>query len=212
MQEIFIQKSDFALQNYRQRIEQATESVLNKAKTLLPTWNVDIIFSHVPEFTIKETGTSGYTPNEHLIFVYLDMHSQNLLNNFDEIIARVVAHELHHAVRAQKIPWHKPSLIEAFVAEGLADHFDIEVNNTDPPPWSCTLSDPEFEKLFAKAKQEGITEPDANYKDWTLGLRKDIPKWAGYSIGFRLVDEYMKYTGKKASELVYEKAETFLNF
>ena len=212
MQEIFIQKSDPILQNYRGRIKQVAEDVLNKAEALLPAWNLDIIFSNVPGFTIKETGTGGYTPNEHIIFVYLDMHSQNLLNNFDEAIARVVAHELHHAVRAQKIPWHRPSLIEAFVAEGLADHFDTEVNGTSTPLWSNALSDLEFERLFTKAKQEGITKLGANYKEWTLGLRSDIPKWAGYSIGFRLVDEYMKRTGKKASELVHEKAENFLPF
>ena len=50
-----------------------------------------------------------------------------------------------------------------------------------------------------------------NHDDWFFGpLSRDIPKWTGYSVGFRLVGDYLKRTGKKASELVVEPASSFL--
>ncbi|MBU1558013.1 DUF2268 domain-containing protein [Patescibacteria group bacterium] len=44
-----------------------------------------------------------------------------------------------------------------------------------------------------------------------MSLNSKIPRWTGYSIGFRLVKDYMEKSGKSASELVNVSAEKFLS-
>ena len=38
---------------------------------------------------------------------------------------------------------------------------------------------------------------------------KNIPRWAGYEMGYFIVTRYMKLTNKKASELIYENVDNF---
>ena len=86
---------------------------------------------------------------------------------------------------------------------------DIEVNGGNPKPWSVALSESELSRVLKLAVNE-FNSRDFSYEEWFFGLsEKNIPKWAGYSIGFDLVKKYILKSGKKASELVFEPAETF---
>lgn len=53
---------------------------------------------------------------------------------------------------------------------------------------------------------------DKNYGELFFdgNKKKGIPRWAGYEIGYYLVKQIMKKTGKKASELFNLSSENFI--
>lgn len=187
-------------------IHAAFEAVGPKVAEVLEIPDVDVVVVDDPDSAIPETGSGGFAPNAHTLFVYLDPEHENLKEHLDEEIQGTIAHELHHCARWQTVGYGN-TLLEAIVSEGLADHFDIEVNGGQPRPWSIAFSGDEIAKLREQAAPVFNESYDAG--EWLFGTR-EIPKWAGYSLGFAIVAEHMKRTGKKASELVAEPASAFV--
>jgi uncharacterized protein YjaZ len=61
-----------------------------------------------------------------------------------------------------------------------------------------------------KAKSE-FSSKEYNHSVWFFGSNEDsIPRWAAYSLGFRIVEDYLKKTGKTAAQLVSEDAGLFI--
>ncbi len=191
-------------------IKSTAEDALAKVKAIFNVEDVSMTIQEDPEQTIPETGAGGNTPDSHTIFVYFDSNNPHLKTNFQEEIKSTVAHEFHHAVRNRTFNWREDTLLGAMVTEGLADHFDIEINTGKPKPWSLALSEDELSRVKDIAVQE-FASRKYDHQDWFFGSEsRGIPKWTGYSIGFRLVGDYLLKTGKKASELVSEPAESFI--
>ena len=73
------------------------------------------------------------------------------------------------------------------------------------------LSDEDLTKFMKKAKNK-FPSVDFSHGDWFFGSKeKGIPRWTGYSLGFKLVSDYLKMNpDKKTSELYSTKAEEFL--
>jgi uncharacterized protein YjaZ len=91
------------------------------------------------------------------------------------------------------------------ISEGLADHFAI-----DPPIWSTALDTGELDKLIRYAMPLW-SNTGCNHNKWFFGTGSSIPRWAGYSIGFELVQSYLHQNpGKKASELFDLVAQAFI--
>ncbi|MBU3958149.1 MAG: DUF2268 domain-containing protein [Nanoarchaeota archaeon] len=63
-----------------------------------------------------------------------------------------------------------------------------------------------------KKAQKEFNNKNYNHKEWFFGSKvRKIPKWAGYTIGFNLVGEYLKNNpDKKPSRLFAAKAEEFV--
>jgi len=196
---------------FKARIQSALEVVLPRAGSAIDASDIKIVIGADAAQVIPETGVGGSTENPYKILVWIDPEHSNVHNNIEKEIQSTVVHELHHAMRNRLYPW-PGTLLDDVVGEGLADHFDIEINGQHPKPWSQALSDEELAAYREKAEphfHEQNTESD--YYKWVLGSEKDdIPHWAGYALGFRLVDDYLSKTGKKASELVSLKSSEFL--
>jgi len=188
----------------------AEDAIKNiEAKIKLPL--LDIVIADNPDAAIPETGVGGFSPNPHLIFVWINPEHNDLEKTIEEEVRRTITHESHHAARAITFPWNEANLLEAFITEGLADHFDVELNEGKTYPWSVALSESEIEKYFDKAKNSELLSKEYDHSSWFFGSEeKDIPRWAGYAIGFKLVGDYIKKTGKTASELVNTLAGDFI--
>lgn len=186
------------------------EETLSKAKSIFGVTDVLIEIQEDPSQVIPETGVGGFTPDSNTIFVYYDSNNPNFKDHFREEIKSTVMHEFHHAIRNRTYNWQEDTLLGAMITEGFADHFDIEVNVGKPKPWSVALSTAELEKVKEMAFLE-FESREYNHSDWFFGSAdRHIPKWAGYAMGFKLVDDYLRKTGKKASELVAEPANAFI--
>jgi uncharacterized protein YjaZ len=99
----------------------------------------------------------------------------------------------------------------ALINEGLADHFDMEVNSTSPYLWNKALNEEEL-KIFQKLAEKEYFNENYNHNDWFFGsTERNIPRWTGYSLGFYLVEKYLKtHPDQKASNLYNVEAEEFL--
>ena len=195
---------------YEKEVNSAVAEALQKMESIFGVNDVLVKVEENPENTIPETGVGGFTPDSHTIFVYYDTSNTNLKDNLRGKIKSTVAHEFHHAIRNRSFSWKEDTLLGAMVTEGLADHFDIEVNGGGPKPWSVAFADREIEMVRKIAEQE-FDSREYNHNEWFFGSEdKNIPKWAGYAIGFKLVGDYLQKTGKKPSILASEPAETFL--
>lgn len=192
-------------------VKLAVDEALAKAKGIFNVEDVSVEAKEDPNQVIPETGAGGYTPDSHTIFVYFDSNSDNFRKNVREEIKSTVTHEFHHAIRNRTYNWKEDTLLGAMVTEGLADHFDIEINGAKPKPWSIALNDADLDRIKELATPE-FNSREYNHSDWFFGSQeRNIPKWAGYAVGFKLVGDYLQRTGKKASALVAEPAKSFLN-
>lgn len=195
---------------YQDQIKKKFDELITDIKKYRFLENVDVVIYDNPEGIIPEIGIGGYAPNEHLIFISLDPQFSTFQQAIDKELKRTLAHELHHTLRWRG-PGYGETLFEALITEGLADHFDMEVNNLNTPePWDIALNDEQLAAIKAKAQKE-FDNKNYNHNEWFFGSKeKNIPRWAGYTLGFKLVADYLKKNSdKKPSQLYNAQPEDF---
>jgi uncharacterized protein YjaZ len=173
----------------------------------LPVTGVTItIFADAAQ-TIEGYGIGGRAPDARSVHIYIDPQFQNLSQLLPERLPQMLAHELHHTVRHRN-PGYGTTLLEAMISEGLADRFSIELLGAEIPPWSEALDDAQAEQYLAAAELEFDNNYDHN--KWFFGVGGALPRWTGYTIGFRLVAAYqVAHAGASAAELVHTPANLF---
>jgi hypothetical protein len=125
-----------------------------------------------------------------------------------ERLPSIAAHELHHAARHRTPVGYGTTLLEAMVSEGLADQYASELYGRPLPPWVTALSDPEIARWLERALPE-LDSPTYDHGAWFFGSGS-IPRWAGYTIGLRLVSDYIAaHPGSTAVSLVGADADLF---
>ena len=183
---------------------------IRKIVEKLPISNVDVIIADNSRGAIPEVGIGGRSLNPNLIFISINHSFPNLKKSIIEHLDRIIAHELHHCMRRIR-PGYGKTLLEAMVSEGLADHFDYEINHKNPQPWTVALNKEQIKNMLEKAKVEFYSKR-YDHQAWFFGRGNiNIPRWAGYSLGFFIVGEYLKkYKSKKPSQIYNMKAEEFI--
>lgn len=204
---LHVLKASGRLVSFEQSIQKGFEMGLERVQAALLLPDVDVVVADNPEAAIPETGVGGFAPTAHLLYINIDPTHVDL--KIEEEVCSTLAHELHHCARWKAVGYGN-TLLEAVVSEGLADHFDIEVNGGEPKPWSRALNAEELEKIAEKAKKE-FANADYNHSAWFFGsAQEDIPRWAAYSLGFKIVGDYMEKNQKTAAQLVGERAPLFI--
>lgn len=189
-------------------IEDEFAKSLKKTTEKLPISDVDVVLYDHPKGVIPEVGIGGYSPGAHLMFISLDAKSSTLKKTIREQLKRTLAHELHHCVRWRN-PGYGKTLLEALVSEGLADHFDFEINGGSPQPWCIALHKEEV-IVFSKKAEREYTAKKYNHRAWFFGTG-NIPRWTGYTLGYQLISTYLKeHPDQTAATLVSTPAETFI--
>lgn len=178
-------------------------------RRLIRVQDVDIIFAANPLATVPHHGIGGYTPNEHLVLIWLNPRHPKFLSKLKTQLGRTLAHELHHALRWKSIGYGK-TLLEALVTEGLADHFELEVFNGKPELHDVVLSDSQRQNLLNRARTE-FKNSYYSHDDWFFGSKhRKIPKWTGYALGFSIVGKYLQaHPHQRPSQLVKTPAKNF---
>ncbi len=207
--DLHIMKKGGRLIPYESIIRSAFDEAILKIKEKIVLPDVDVIVVDNPQSAIPESGVGGFANSLHLITLSINPNLPSLGKTLAFEICSTLAHELNHCIRMNVISSSYNTLFEALISEGLADNFDIEVNQTKPRPWSVALDDEKLIELKKRAEAD-FNNSNYNHSDWFFG-RDDlgIPKWAGYAIGFDIVKKHIEKTGKKASELTTVKAEEF---
>ncbi len=205
----YILEASGRLTPLKERIEQSISSTIELVSAKMSLPNVDIVVDDLSPLAIPETGVGGYAPSAHLVEVHIDPTHAHITEGLEVELQSTVAHELHHAARWAAVGYGT-TLLEAMVSEGLADHFDQEIYGGEPKLWSVALSEKKLGDWSLKSQEE-LMNKKYNHSAWFFGTSTEIPRWAGYAIGYKLVKQYMQETGRTASELVAEPAQSFIS-
>lgn len=210
MTNLYILKASGKLNAFESVIKTSIDECLTLAKEKISLPTIDIVVDDDKQSSIPEVGIGGYAPHANLLYIHIDTEYTHSEDGLRKEIMSTLAHELHHCARSASVGYGR-TLLEAVVSEGLADHFDIEINGGEPKPWSVALRGEKLEEIMKKAEIEYNNE-SYNHSMWFYGSYDGtLPRWAGYSLGFTLVSEYIKKSSKKASELVNHKAQEFIH-
>jgi hypothetical protein len=188
--------------------DSATIKLAISKENILPVWGIGArtISGFIDQHRV-ETVEIYYDPN----------HS-----NFRvDLLLRTLVHELHHVCRV-RMPDFQLTLLECMVNEGLADHFIVEVLNCEITPFSSALTEDQIQqnmirvKPFSRVKFESWTQEfnDKYFVPWMFGRKGDdpIPHWTGYSIGWRIVENYLRaHPEARASSLVFTSPEVIVS-
>lgn len=126
----------------------------------------------------------------------------------------LAVHELHHKVRLAFEPWDETTTVGQYlVMEGLAEAFAAERHGEELlGPWTEALSEDELESA-QPVMQEALEVTGFNeirgyiFGDWAAAQfgyePRGLPDFVGYSMGYRIVREYLRCTGTSAVEATY---------
>lgn len=183
--------------------------VLSEINRFLPPTNLDIVFLHAPAATVSGEYIGGRSTSASTIFIYFDTGCSDLDMIIEEKLPAVLAHEYHHACRWKTVGYGN-TLGEALVTEGLADHFSLQVFKGGVPKWCCALTESEIKTWLKKASKE-LENKDYDHIAWFFGDNKTFPGWVGYSLGYFIVEKYLRrFPPLTAADLVDTDAKEIL--
>jgi uncharacterized protein YjaZ len=175
---------------WRPRIRAEIAAAFTACGRLVAPPRVDVVIHQIPHWPIPELGFGGSSPSATTLFLAFDTANPAMESRLDGGLRRIVLHEAHHCLRHAG-PGYGATLAEALVSEGLADHFVLEAMGGTPDPWCTALDAAALRRVQAQAVP-ALWEPQYDHRAWFFGRRDgSIPRWAGYSLGYRLVDEYL---------------------
>ncbi len=173
---------------------------------------VDVVVQSSPQNTIPELGIGGqYTNDSRRIDIYLDLNHEYLQANLAAELSRTFIHEYMHALREQYVSWEGGTLLDSLIAEGLAQSFEIEVeSDLAPSIYSTALTDSELNDVW-DAVQPILGQTGEGNDAWFFGSDElGIKRWSGYALGFKLVQDRIKQSGLKASQLYKVPSADFI--
>jgi uncharacterized protein YjaZ len=189
-------------------------NLMPRIQKLIPADSITINIAISSVNILPAFGMGGRSINNGIEF-YIDPRNPNFSV---KLLLRSLVHESCHVSRLRMPGWQL-TLLECMITEGLADHFAIEVLGGEKAPWSKALTDEEIIKCMIQVKpilrlrhESWNAEFNEKYfNPWMLFGRKGddpIPGWTGYSIGWRIVENYLKaHPEAKASSLVLTSPE-----
>ena len=193
---------------HHEAIRELLETTYQQVSAQIAVDGVTILVSHDPPRTIVDYGVGGFAPSGFLIEITVDATFPGLGAVLPERLPPLAAHELHHAARWRG-PGYGSTLLESMISEGLADHFAIELLGTPLQPWSKAFPQHQTEHFLDQARPE-LDSTTFDFNAWFFGTGGELPRWTGYTLGFRLVEDYqVANPGASAAELAHASAEIF---
>lgn len=196
----YILRSSGRFEPYLKHLEQTIDLSIKKTAGQLVLHSIDIVVYDNPAKVIPGFGFGGRTDNSHTIRISLDPGFPDFDNVINEDVPRSISHELHHSARWNAMGYGT-TLLEALISEGLATHFEHDLWGGKLYPWATAVGGVQLKKLAQLAKKEYLAASYDHLK-WFFG-KGDLPRWAGYALGFDLVAKYLaKHPDESAASLV----------
>jgi len=194
-----------AIAEHEELIRSLLEDVAARAAGALDLGMIQVTVTVDAGRAIPGWGIGGYALGPTEIEIVVDPGFPGLDQVLIDRLPHIAAHEMHHAVR-----WCGPgpyaTLLEALVFEGMADHFGREVVGAPLPPWTQAFPRRETVLYLERARPE--FDRTFDFEAWFFGVATDLPVWTGYTLGYRLVGDYLAANpGTSAASLVDTPAE-----
>lgn len=151
---------------------------------------------------IPEQGIGGRCGDSDLINIFIDPnHTAGVKHNIETWLPSALAHELYHARRYVTHKFGK-TLGESLVEEGLPSMFEEFMQPDLDVPYAHHLDTRELAQVWINAKPL-LNSEHYNRDDWFYG-GAEIKRWAGYSLGYAIVKQYMEKEGIKNPALLVD--------
>ncbi|HCE1953716.1 DUF2268 domain-containing protein [Vibrio parahaemolyticus] len=170
--------------------------------------NIDVTISPFGHGDAPQSGIGGYCLSPYRVEVLLDTQRTDIKTVIENELAAVLAHELHHLFR-MRAGENGLTLGEVLIMEGLACHFERQVNGGLIPSLFELIKDRDWRPFYTEMKDK-LTSLDYNFDAYFLGSDESRwPKYMGYWVGYNLVAEYLANFQGSELDLVGAKAEIF---
>ena len=197
-----------ALDDYKDRIDAALKELARRAEQVAEPIVLDIVVRSLRNLVIPEIGHVGFAPGIGVLMLTIDPDNPNLADNMGEPLERMMAHELHHAMRWETVGYGT-TLGEALISEGLAGRFAQELYGGDGELWERAVSREDLGE-FAELAKARANDTDYNHAAWFYGSG-DLPRWVGYTLGWEVVGDFLRrHPGSTASGLADTPADKIL--
>lgn len=207
---IHILDSTNALTPWRKVLSELSTKAFDAISKELPIKNVDVVFYVNPKGTIPEVGMCGYAATENTVLMSLDPDNPHFESSLETELPGTLAHEFHHCMRISGVGYGK-TLLEALITEGLARDFEKSFRGNQLPSYHRIFSHEELESLKCIANKEYFNKTYNHYEWFFNGsTKKQIPQFAGYSLGYELVREHLSFTESSSAALWNEPAQNFI--
>jgi uncharacterized protein YjaZ len=162
------------------------KEIMQKIKNILQEKEITIyLFPTSSQFIIKKMGgTAGWLAWKDIMHVCI-YPTKNWRLNFKGTIL----HELAHCM--QKYYSYKMKLSDHLIADGLAEHFQEKLLDGKRNLWTKAVSKNQAKIIFRKIKPLLSKRNLSVHKELFFGSKK-YPCWTGYTIGYYLIDDYLK--------------------
>ena len=182
-------------------IEVAFEKAARFAIEDLNASNIDVVFRPDPSGAIPEIGVGGSAAGSSYITVCLDPGSDKI--NEEALLASLL-HEFHHCMRFRELGHEGKNPGEALICEGTACLYEEQRTGNTPIYATVALDESSITAAMSK-----LREAEYDYCEWFLGTGS-MPRWFGYTLGYRLCKAYSEQTKRTASEMINTPADAVL--
>ncbi|MBP6924661.1 MAG: inorganic diphosphatase [Candidatus Pacebacteria bacterium] len=203
-------ESDKQFPELEEKLKQTLHKTEEKIISATEPIETDVVCKYDPQNTIPELGISGqHTKEAGRIDIFLDTKNEHLCKNLATEVARTLIHEYMHVVREKYVPWENGTLLDSLIAEGLSLSFETEMQPELPASiYATALTEREIADAWEKAKPL-LEQRGFENDEWFFG-GDEIKRWTGYSLGYKLVQDYLKATRQKASNVYKLPSDKFL--
>ncbi|NLW70649.1 MAG: DUF2268 domain-containing protein [Eubacteriaceae bacterium] len=120
--------------------------------------------------------------------------------DYEKWIDYVFAHEYHHSVWGDHWYVKHPgkaadNLLTQLVSEGQADLFAMSFFENVKPSWLFGIGESELREVWEKHYKPNLLKTDYDRRRFILGDGLEIPRFAGYALGYRLAKGVMEQRG-----------------
>ncbi len=153
-------------------------------QVLAPTSHV-FLFPTFSEFVRENMdGVTGYTPHRNTVLLFV---SPQRTRSWKRALTETICHEFMHAVMDNH--YERKTLLDDLIFEGIAESFVGSLFETRTNSPSRSLSQKKALHWYKKLEKYFGTA-DLYYPVFLEG--KEYPLWAGYAIGYRIVEAFRK--------------------
>ncbi len=164
-----------------------------------------LVFPTNNNFVIKYMGgVNGFSPKKNFVWLFLNTSAREWKENLRETLCHELAHSLS--------PYYKGSdfnLGEGIILDGIAEHFKDDLLKNKKSPWVNTINRNEAKKILKEIKPKLYIKDKDLYEEIFFGKGK-YPNWVGYSIGYYLIEEYLKHHKKDWNNIIKKSPEEIL--
>jgi len=174
--------------NYDKEIEKICEESMEICREYINEKIHIFLFPTFDKFVIKKMqGVNGFSSWNNTILIFI-----NFVEGWKESLKETIVHELAHALS----PFYKGgdfSIGEGLILDGVAENFKDFVIGSKKSPHTSAVSKEESWKILKQIiKDDSLFIKNFDkYNEVFYGTGK-YPLWAGYTIGYYLIEEYLK--------------------